>query len=124
MMAAIGLGATLADLFGVASNWRLVIRALLANYVCVPAATVALLQLFSAQPMAAAGFLVLAVCPGAPFGPGCTALAKGNVAVAVGLMIILAASSALVAPLLLVLLLPLMQGDASLAANGASLPLQ
>ena len=37
----------------------------IANYVVVPAATVVLLLLFHAQPTVAAGFLILAVCPGA-----------------------------------------------------------
>ena len=54
----------------------------------------------------AAGFLVAAVCPGAPYGPPFTGMAKGNVGVSVGLMVILAGSSALLAPLLLQWLLP------------------
>lgn len=107
MMVAIGLGVTLAELVGVAGNWRLVARAALANYVCVPAVTVGLLLLFRPHPMVAAGFLILAVCPGAPFGPPFTAIAKGNVASAVGLMAILAGSSALLAPLMLRCLLGL-----------------
>jgi BASS family bile acid:Na+ symporter len=107
MMVAIGLGLTLADLLGVARNGRLVVQAVLANYVCVPAVTVGLLLLLHADPMVAAGFLVAAVCPGAPFGPPLTALAKGNVPVSVGLMVMLAGSSALAAPLLLGWLLPL-----------------
>jgi BASS family bile acid:Na+ symporter len=111
MMAAIGLGVRLADLSGVARNWRLIGRAVLANYVLVPAATVGLLLLFNPHPMVAAGFLILAVCPGAPYGPPFTALAKGEVAVAVGLMVVLAGSSALVAPVLLRCLLSLVSGD-------------
>ena len=64
--------------------------------------TVGLLLLFQpADIMVPAGFLILAVCPGAPFGPGCTRIAKGNVATAVGMMVLLAGSSALAAPLLL-----------------------
>jgi BASS family bile acid:Na+ symporter len=111
MMLAIGLGMKFVDLAGVARNWRLVGRAALANYVCVPAATVALLLLFSSHPMIAAGFLILAVCPGAPYGPPFTAIANGNLPVAVGLMVILAGTSALLAPVLLYCLLPLVSGD-------------
>lgn len=106
MMVAIGLGVTVADVLRVAADWRLVSKAMLASYVCVPAAAVGLLILFQAHPHVAAGFLIAAVCPGAPYGPPFTALAKGNVPVSVGLMVILAASSALLAPLLLQLLLP------------------
>src|SRR5438876_7727765 len=105
MMVAIGLGVTFADLVGVARNWRLLTRAALANYVCVPAATVGLLLLFDAHPMVAAGFLILGACPGAPYGPPLTALAKGHVPTAVGFMVLLAGSSAILAPILLYLLL-------------------
>jgi BASS family bile acid:Na+ symporter len=113
MMAAIGLGVTLADLAAVLKNGRLLARAVLANYVCVPALTVGLLYLLDPHPMVKAGFLILAVCPGAPYGPPFTAIARGNVVVAVGLMVLLAGSSAIFAPLLLYFLLPLVSGDAA-----------
>jgi bile acid:Na+ symporter, BASS family len=115
MMVAIGMGVTAADVIGVARNWRLVAQAALANYVCVPAAAVGLLLLFRAEPMIAAGFLIAAVCPGAPYGPPFTSLAKGNAAAAVGLMVVLAATSALLAPLLLFALLPWVSGSDSLS---------
>lgn len=121
MMIAIGLGVSFADLGAILRDWRLVARAALANYVVVPAATVGLLLLFNAQPMVAAGFLILAVCPGAPFGPPLTALAKGDVAVSVGLMGVLAASSALLAPLLLALLLPLVAGGEALSIDAGKI---
>lgn len=117
MMAAIGLGVTFADLLGVAGDVRLLTRAILANYVCFPAVTVGLLLVFRPQPMVAAGFLILAVCPGAPYGPPFTALARGNVASAVGLMVLLAGSSAILAPLLLRYLLTLVSGDESLQVD-------
>ncbi len=69
MMVAIGLGVTFAEVVKVPRNLRLVAKAALANYVCVPAAAVGLLLLFHAHPMVAAGFLIAAVCPGAPYGP-------------------------------------------------------
>jgi BASS family bile acid:Na+ symporter len=106
LMLTIGLGATLADVLAVARDWRGVIRAALANYVLVPAAAVGLVLLFHAHPLVAAGVMVVAVCPGAPYAPPFTALAKGDVARAIGLMVILAGSSALLAPLLLRFLLP------------------
>ncbi len=106
MMVALGLGVAFADLVAVAKNGRLVAQALLASYVVVPAVTVGLLLLFAAGPLTAAGFLVLAVCPGAPYGPPLTALARGNVAAAVGLMVVLAGSSAVLAPVLLSVFLP------------------
>jgi BASS family bile acid:Na+ symporter len=112
MMVAVGLGVTFAELLGVARDWRLVLGAGIANYVCVPAITVGLLLLFRPpDPMVSVGFLILAVCPGAPFGPACTKIARGNVAAAVGVMVILAGSSAVVAPVLLEVLLPWTAGD-------------
>jgi BASS family bile acid:Na+ symporter len=117
MMVTIGLGVNVSDVFRVATNPGLVMRAALANYILVPAAAIALLLAFHASPMVAAGFLVAAVCPGAPYGPPFTGMAKGNVAVSVGLMVILAGSSAILAPVLLQFLLPFIAGDAQLKMN-------
>jgi BASS family bile acid:Na+ symporter len=110
MMVLIGLRVTFAELIETARNWRLVARALAANYLFVPAAAIVLLVLFDASAMVAAGFLVLAVCPGAPFGPPFAGIARANVTEAVGLMVVLAGSSAIVSPLLLRLLLPQLAG--------------
>lgn len=117
MMIAVGLGVRFSQIVGVARDVGLLTRAAIANYLIVPAAAVALLLVFHAHPLVAAGFLIAAVCPGAPYGPPFTTMAKGNVAQSVGLMVILAASSAIVAPLLLKVLLPWMAGDQPLHVN-------
>jgi BASS family bile acid:Na+ symporter len=122
MMVAIGMGVTFADVFRVATDWRLVGKAGVASYVCVPAAAVGLLILFQADPFVAAGFMIAAVCPGAPYGPPFTGIARGNAIVAVGLMVILAASSAIVAPLLLAGLLPFVQQHLPASANDGPVP--
>jgi BASS family bile acid:Na+ symporter len=106
MMVTVGLRVTFAELAETARNWRLVARAAVANYALVPAVAVLLLLLFQAPPLVAVGFLILAVCPGAPFGPPFAGIAKGNVPEAVGLMVVLAGSSAVVSPILLHALLP------------------
>jgi BASS family bile acid:Na+ symporter len=122
MMLSIGLSVRFADLFGICRDWRLLLQAGLANYVCVPAVTVALLLLFHPiDPMVSVGFLILAVCPGAPFAPPCARIAKGNVDAAVGAMVILAGSSALAAPWLLYLLLPLMSRDQPLEVDAVKI---
>jgi BASS family bile acid:Na+ symporter len=121
MMVTVGLGVTIAEVARVARDWRVVARAGLANYVIVPAAAVLLLLVFHAAPLVAAGFLIAAVCPGAPYGPPFTGMAKGNVSLAVGLMMLLAASSALFAPLLLRLLLPLVSGDREIQIDVAKM---
>jgi BASS family bile acid:Na+ symporter len=84
---------------------KLILLGLLANFVLVPAATIALLRLFNPSPMVTVGFLILAVCPGAPIGPPFAAVARGNVAYATGLMVILAGLSAVLSPILLSVLL-------------------
>jgi BASS family bile acid:Na+ symporter len=114
LMAATGLSVRFADVMGAASDWRLVARAGLANYVAVPATAVLLLLLLDADPMVSAGFLILAVCPGAPYGPPLTAIAGGTTAISVGLMVILAGTSVFVAPVVLSLLLPFMSDGGEL----------
>src|SRR5215213_6839106 len=89
LMITIGVGATLAEVWAVVRDWRGVLRAAAANYLIVPGAAVLLVILFRAQPMVAAGVMVIAVCPGAPYGPPFTAIAKGRVDKAVGLMVVL-----------------------------------
>jgi BASS family bile acid:Na+ symporter len=121
MMLTIGLGVKISEIVAVAKDWRLVLRAMVANYVIVPAAAVGLLLLFKANEMVAAGILIAAVCPGAPYAPPFTSLAKGNVVTAVGLMVILAASSALLAPLLLGLILPTFAGNQDLQINAGKM---
>lgn len=121
MMFAVGLGVRLADVVLATSDTRLIARAVLVNDAAVPLAAVFLLLAVNADPPVAAGILILAVCPGAPYGPPLTALAGGNTAVSVGLMVILAGSSVLVAPLLLAVLLPFVTGRSGLQVDPLSL---
>src|SRR5215203_3128887 len=114
LMFVTGLHVRLADVVGPARDGNLLLRASLANYVAVPAAAVLLLLLVDADPLTATGILILAVCPGAPYAPPLTALARGRTATSVGLMVILAGSSVVIAPLLLFFLLPLATGGADL----------
>jgi len=100
------LRVTFAEIANTARTWPLIARAAAANYLLVPVLAMVLLILFTASPMVAVGFLVLAVCPGAPYGPPFAGIARANVPEAVGLMVILAGSSAAVSPLLLQVLLP------------------
>ena len=106
MMLRVGLDLTLAAVADTVKDWRFVFRALVANYIFVPICTLILLMLLHPKPLVAVGFLILSTCPGAPFAPPLTSIARGNVAASVSLMIILAASSAILAPLLLKLLIP------------------
>src|SRR3954453_7771344 len=90
---------------------------LAANYVLVPAATVGLLHLFRPDPLVAVGFLILAVCPGAPVAPPAATIARGDVPWAVGLMVILGGLSAVLSPALLGALLPCVAAGGALAVD-------
>jgi BASS family bile acid:Na+ symporter len=105
MMFSMGLQVELAEVLASARPARRIGLGLLANYVLVPVATLGLLAAFRADPLVAAGFLILAVCPGAPVGPPITAIARGNVPWSVGMMLILAGLSAVLSPALLGVLL-------------------
>jgi BASS family bile acid:Na+ symporter len=122
MMVAVGLGVTLRELTASVRDWRAMLLAGLANYICFPAVTIGLLHLFQPEDaLVVVGFLILAVCPGAPFGPACTQIAGGNVPAAVGMMVVLAGSSALIAPLLLAVLLPHVAGSQTLQIDAAGI---
>ena len=110
MMVLVGLRVTFTELAQTAKKPRLVARAAMANYLLFPGVTIALLMLFDVGPMVAAGFLVLAVCPGAPYGPPFAGIARANVPLAVGLMAILAGTSTIISPALLHVLLPWVSG--------------
>ena len=105
MMLSIGMTVKLEQVIDSVNNVWLLVLGILANFALVPLVTVVLLAGFQPVPLVSAGFLILAVCPGAPVGPTFTAVAKGNVAVATGLMVILAALSAFLSPALLSVLL-------------------
>jgi bile acid:Na+ symporter, BASS family len=113
MMVLTGLRVTFGELGKVVRDVRLVARAAIANYLLFPALAIVLILAFEAVPMVAAGFLVLAVCPGAPFGPPLAGVAHADVPQAVGLMVILAGSSAIISPLLLTVLMPWLVGGSA-----------
>ena len=104
-MLAIGLKVRWKEVLAAAKQAQLVALALVANFLLVPAATVGLVWLYNPEPMIAAGFLLLSVCPGAPVGPLFAAIAKADVPAAIGLMVILAGLSTMLSPLLLAALL-------------------
>jgi BASS family bile acid:Na+ symporter len=106
MMLSMGLKVRVEEVAASLRKPRLVFAGLLANYVFVPAVTIALLYQFDTDVMVSVGFLILAVCPGAPVGPPFTATAKGDTTFATGQTVMLAGSSALLSPVLLSALLP------------------
>ena len=100
-MLSMGLQVKARSVLASARPARVVILCIVANYVLVPLTAIVLLHCFQANPMVAAGFLILAVCPAAPVGAPFTAMAKGNLPLAIAMMVILAALSAVLSPALL-----------------------
>jgi BASS family bile acid:Na+ symporter len=117
IMLAMGLQVKFQAVTGSFRPTHRVALAMIANYVLVPAVTLLVLYLFGAVALVSAGFLILAVCPGAPFGPLATTLARGNVAWSIGIMVILAGFSAVLSPALLGILLAWIMPESDLSID-------
>jgi BASS family bile acid:Na+ symporter len=86
-------------------NARLVILALLANFVLVPLLAYAIIKIIPLDPSLQIGVILLGTAAGAPFIPKLVQGARGNVAYAVGLMFLLMVVTIFYLPVILPLLL-------------------
>jgi bile acid:Na+ symporter, BASS family len=123
MMVTVGLGVTVSQIQYVGRNGRLVLGAILASYILIPLVAWGLVVAFHAPSLAAAGFLMAAVCSGAPSAPHFAKMAKAEASAALGLTAILAALSTVISPLLLYLILQNIPGDQPLKINVVGLVL-
>ena len=105
-MLAMGLGLRVIDIVAPLRNWRLVILALLANFVVMPFAALALARTLRLEESMGIGLLLLGMAAGAPFLPKLAQISKGNLAFAVGLMVLLMVITVGYVPIVLPLLLP------------------
>ena len=105
-MLAMGFGLTVAQIIAPLRNGRLVASSLLANFVLMPLAALALARLLRLDEAFGVGLLLLGVAAGAPFLPTLTQIARGNLAFAVGLMVLLMVVTIGYLPLVLPVLLP------------------
>lgn len=105
-MLAMGLSLTLPMIIQPLKNARLVVLALLANFVLVPALAYLILLVIPLEQSLQIGLIVLATAAGAPFLPKLVQGAKGNIAFGVGLMVLLMIVTIIYLPLVLPLLLP------------------
>jgi BASS family bile acid:Na+ symporter len=117
MMLAIGLAVSVDDVIFAARNWRRLARAVAANYVVIPAAALLLAELLVDSEGLLLGFLIVAVFPGASYGPPFTKFAQGDLSLSVGLMVMLAASFAIAGPVLLRLMLLVTSVNSSLTVD-------
>src|SRR5262245_42739129 len=83
-MLSMGLSLTIPQIIAPLRNTRLVLMALVANFVLVPIVAVILTQVIPLAEDLRIGMLLLATAAGAPFLPKLAQIAKANVAFAVG----------------------------------------
>ena len=70
-------------------NWPFYLKMLLANFAAAPTIMYCLLQLWQLSPQYEAALLVFSICAGAPFLIKLTKIAKGDLAFAAGLLVLL-----------------------------------
>ena len=104
-MLAMGLSLTVAQIIAPLRNARLVILALVANFVVVPIVAYLILLVIPLEQGLATGLIILATAAGAPFLPKLVQVAKGDVALSVGLMVLLMVVTTIYMPIVLPLLL-------------------
>jgi len=105
-MLAMGLSLTTKQIIEPLRNVRLVVKALLANFVLVPLLAYIILRVIPLAEPLAIGLILLATAAGAPFLPKLVQTAKGNIAFGVSLMVLLMVVTIIYMPLVLPLLLP------------------
>src|SRR4051812_10144474 len=105
-MLGMGFGLRVSEIVAPLRNWRLVTLSLLANFVVMPFAALALARILRLDESMAIGLLLLGLAGGAPFLPTLAQIARGNLAFAVGLMVLLMVVTVGYLPVVLPLLLP------------------
>jgi len=104
-MLAVGVSLTIAQILAPLRNGRLVLLALIANFVVMPACALVIARLLRLDQPLGIALLLLGAAAGAPFLPKLVGIAKGNLAFAVGLMVLLMVLTVAYMPLVLPLLL-------------------
>jgi len=106
-MFSLGLSLTMKQIIDPLKNPRMVILALVANFVIVPILAYAIALIFNLDDSLRTGLILLSTAAGAPFLPKLVDVAKGNIAFSVGLMVLLMVVTIIYLPLVL----PLLLGD-------------
>lgn len=111
-MLSMGLALTTDEILIALGQHRLMVKSLLVNLVLVPLLAFAFVLAVPMETGHVVGLLLIAMAPGAPFGPKLAEISKSNVAFASGLMAVLGVVSVATIPITVALLMP---GD--VAAN-------
>src|SRR5206468_9982779 len=116
-MLAVGLSLTFQQIVAPLRNGKLVLLALLANFVLMPLGALAIATLLRLDQPLGIALLLLGAAAGAPFLPKLAGIAKANLAFAVGLMVLLMVLTVSYMPLVLPLLLEGVSVDAAKIAR-------
>src|SRR5215469_16037346 len=104
-MLSMGLSLTVAQILAPLRNYRLIVLALLANFVLMPFAAFAIAELLRLDEPLGIALLLLGTASGAPFLPLLARISKGSLAFSVGLMVLLMVVTVGYMPLVLPLML-------------------
>ncbi len=110
-MLAMGMSLTIAQIVEPLRNARLVVLALVANFVLVPALAYVIAAVIPIDDALRTGLIVLAAAGGAPFLPKLVQVARGPIALGVGVMVLLMVVTIAYLPIVLPLLLPGVEVD-------------
>jgi BASS family bile acid:Na+ symporter len=105
-MLAMGTGLTVGEIVAALRNRRLIMVALLANFVLMPLGALTLAKVLRLDEPLGVGLLLLGCAAGAPFLPKLAQLSRGNLPFAVGAMVLLMIITVGYLPIVLPLLLP------------------
>ncbi len=104
-MSSMGLSLKMDQLIAPLKNAKLVLLAVLANFILVPTIAYIITMIIPLDESVRIGLILLSTAAGAPFLPKLAEVAKGNVAFSVGLMVLLMVITIIYLPLVLPLLL-------------------
>jgi len=102
----IGISYTVAQLKEPLKRYNLMTRAVILNIILLPAIAFLFTLLFPVKEAVATGIILVAICPGAAFGPKLAQVERGDVPYSIGSMFLLAMISIITIPLSASLLLP------------------
>jgi len=104
-MASMGLSLKMSQIIAPLKNVKLVLLALVANFVLVPLVAIVITLIIPLDESVRIGLILLSTAAGAPFLPKLAEVAKGSTAFSVGLMVLLMVVTIIYLPLVLPLLL-------------------
>lgn len=100
-MVAMGLSLTVDRIIGPLRDLRIVAFLLIGNFVVVPAVAIAAARLLPMEQATSTALVIYGCCAGAPFLPKLAQMAKGDVALSVGAMVLLMVVTVAYAPIVL-----------------------